>query len=217
MTGGWHYKLGGQEFGPVGDDELRSLLKQGEIGSRTPVRSKSLEAWTPIGTLAEFSESAATAEAQVERIPIPEEVFAPIWRRGIAFAVDLLAIWVSGFLLSAIMGIVLAVLAIRGIAGDSPAFNADFSIARFVLVVFPWFYFTIFEGSFLQATPGKLLMRIIVVDASGYRPGFPRAALRSAAKYVSCGVFLLGFVMASFTERKQALHDFVARTVVQKD
>lgn len=213
MSNAWHYKLGGQEFGPVDDDELRRLLKLGEIGSRTPVRSKSLETWTPIGTLTQFSESAATAEAQMERIPIPEEVFAPIWRRGIALAVDLLAIWVSTFLLGAIMGVVIAARHTELVFSQSAA---DLTIARGILLAFPWFYFTVFEGSSLQATPGKLLMKIVVTDTSGYVPGFPRAALRSVAKYVSWCVLLLGFIIAPFTQRKQALHDFVARTVVQK-
>jgi len=213
MSDTWHYKLGGQEFGPVDCGELRRLLKQGEIGPRTPVRSTLLETWTPIGTLAQFSESAATAEAQVERIPIPKEVFAPIWRRGIALAVDLLAIWVSAFLLGAIMGVIIAARHIELVVSQSAP---DFTVARGILLAFPWFYFTVFEGSFLQATPGKLLMKIVVTDVSGYRPGFPRAALRSVAKYVSWCVFLLGFIIAPFTERKQAFHDFVARTVVQK-
>jgi uncharacterized RDD family membrane protein YckC len=46
---------------------------------------------------------------------------------------------------------------------------------------------------------------------------FARATGRHFAKYLSGLVFCIGFIMAAFTDRKQALHDMVAGTVVTYD
>ncbi len=211
MSDHWHYRLGGQEYGPVKGDELRRLLKQGEIGSRTPVRPKASDQWAPIGSLAQFTESAAVFEQSIEKIPIKEDAYAPMWRRGVAFLVDLFAIVVAEILLGNIISV--AIVAPK-VASDSPDIGANLWIVRYVLIVFPWAYFTVFEGSSLQATPGKLLTKIIITDTSGYQPGFARAALRGLVKYASWYVFLLGYITAPFTKRKQALHDMAARTVV---
>ena len=44
----------------------------------------------------------------------------------------------------------------------------------------------------------------------GRRIGFGRAVGRELAKIVSALTFLIGYLMAAFTERKQALHDMIA-------
>lgn len=213
MRKNWRYKLGGQEFGPVDSEELRRLLKLGEIGLRTPVSSKSVKDWTPIGDLPEFAESAPPEPPPVDDLAMEQRTYAPLWRRGIAFVIDAALIVVLGFVLGNLASVVIVARQIESATEDSQAALRQVSI---MLLFFPFAYFTVFEGSRLQASPGKLLMKIIVTDTSGYVPGFGRAALRSAAKYVSGLVFFLGFFIAPFTPRKQALHDFVARTLVAK-
>lgn len=216
MSDNWHYKLGGQEFGPVSHDELAQLLKQGEIGPRTPVRANTAEPWCPIGTLPEFATATATAETALEQIPVNRDsgAYAPFWRRGIAFAVDAFAILVARMLVGTIIGVALIG---RRIASESPDIDADLWIVRGVYLAFPWLYFTVFEGSSMQATPGKLLMKVIVTDSSGYVPGYGRAALRSLAKYVSFLILPLSVIIVLYTDRKQAFHDFMANTVVVRD
>lgn len=77
-----------------------------------------------------------------------------------------------------------------------------------------WLYFSVFESSRLQATPGKLALGIRVTDLEGNRIGFGRATGRFFSKIVSGLILDIGYIMAAFTSRKQALHDMMAGTLV---
>ena len=72
------------------------------------------------------------------------------------------------------------------------------------------------ESSAKQATVGKMALGIIVTDLDGRRIGFGRATGRYFAKILSALTLGIGFLMAGFTERKQALHDMVASCLVVK-
>ena len=92
-------------------------------------------------------------------------------------------------------------------------------MARMMLVLFIWLglwivYFAAFESSGRQATPGKMALGVVVTDDAGQRIGFGRAAARTAAKYVSAMILWIGFLMAAFTARKQALHDMMTGCLV---
>ena len=77
-------------------------------------------------------------------------------------------------------------------------------------------YFTYFESSERQATPGKMLLGIKVIDLEGNRLTPGRALGRNAAKILSAIIFFIGYIMAAFTARNQALHDLIANTLVIK-
>jgi uncharacterized RDD family membrane protein YckC len=72
------------------------------------------------------------------------------------------------------------------------------------------------ESSSLQATLGKMTIGIFVTDLNGSRISFGRATGRHFAKIVSTLVFFLGYLMAGFTQRKQALHDVIAGCLVMR-
>ncbi len=79
------------------------------------------------------------------------------------------------------------------------------------------FYFVLMESSPLQATLGKLMLGIKVVDGAGKRISFLRALLRNIAKSVSYILFI-GYLMAAFTKKKQGLHDLLSGClVINKD
>jgi uncharacterized RDD family membrane protein YckC len=59
-------------------------------------------------------------------------------------------------------------------------------------------------------------MSIVVTDLQGNRISFARATGRHFAKYLSAFLLGIGFLMAAFTSKKQALHDFIAETLVVK-
>jgi uncharacterized RDD family membrane protein YckC len=65
------------------------------------------------------------------------------------------------------------------------------------------------ESSERQATIGKKALGIIVTDAHGKRITFYRASGRHFGKIVSSITLGVGFVMAGFTKKKQALHDIM--------
>jgi uncharacterized RDD family membrane protein YckC len=83
------------------------------------------------------------------------------------------------------------------------------------MIVVSWLYFAKMESSEKQATIGKKAMGIYVTDVNGQRLTFGRATGRFFAKIISSMVPLyIGFIMAGFTQKKQALHDMIAGTLV---
>lgn len=86
----------------------------------------------------------------------------------------------------------------------------------FPLVIFvaTWVYFAGMESSFRQATLGKIALGIKVVDSTGSQVSFGKASGRYFGKVLSALTLGIGFLMAAFTGRKQALHDIVAGCLV---
>jgi uncharacterized RDD family membrane protein YckC len=83
-------------------------------------------------------------------------------------------------------------------------------------VAVSWLYEAWLLSSDRQATVGKMAVGLKVTDLNGQRISFARATGRFFAKIVSSMTLLIGFIMAAFTERKQALHDMIAGTIVLK-
>lgn len=75
-------------------------------------------------------------------------------------------------------------------------------------------YYSLMESSSHQATLGKMALGIKVVDRHGGRLSFPHALGRWFAAALSYLTLYIGFLMAAFTQNKQALHDMVAGTCV---
>lgn len=80
-----------------------------------------------------------------------------------------------------------------------------------------WFvvmlYEVVFCGSSLQATPGKIILKMKIVNYHGDRISYSQSLKRFLGKFLAA-VFFIGFIMVAFTERKQGLHDKIAGTLV---
>ena len=76
-------------------------------------------------------------------------------------------------------------------------------------------YFGLLTSSKLQGTIGKRTLGLKVVGEDGNRISFNRAIGRYFASFFSYFMFI-GYTMAAFTEKKQALHDYMASTFVVK-
>jgi len=59
-----------------------------------------------------------------------------------------------------------------------------------------------------------MVLGIRVTDLNGNRISFGRATGRYFAKIVSSLTFMIGYIIAGFTDRKQALHDMIAGCLV---
>jgi uncharacterized RDD family membrane protein YckC len=91
-------------------------------------------------------------------------------------------------------------------------------MAPFIVLIGFWIYCAVLESSEKQATLGKMALHIIVTDINGNKIGFGRATGRFFAKILSGIILFIGYIMAAFTGKKQALHDIMAKTfVVNKD
>jgi uncharacterized RDD family membrane protein YckC len=96
----------------------------------------------------------------------------------------------------------------------NPAFLKTEAWFQAFNTVAAWLYFALMESSSRQATLGKMLVGIFVTDLNGERISFGRATGRFFAKILSALTCYIGFLMAGCTERKQALHDMIAGTLV---
>ena len=89
-------------------------------------------------------------------------------------------------------------------------YTIDALIGLFLL---PMLYFVFFEGVW-GGTIGKLLFGIRVRRKDGGKINFGISFIRFLGKIVSTLPFLLGFVLALFDKKHQALHDKIANTLV---
>ena len=83
-----------------------------------------------------------------------------------------------------------------------------------ISLLLTWSYFAMTESSGWQGTPGKKIMGIKVTDLAGNRITLGKATVRVLVKAFLSGWFLIGYIMAFFTQRKQALHDMISGTLV---
>ena len=104
------------------------------------------------------------------------------------------------------------ILAVAGGLISAAAFGAGLALSLFL----PWLYEAFMLSSEWQATVGKRAMSIMVTGVDGSRISFARATGRHFAKYISAFILCIGFIIAAFTAKKQALHDMIAETVVVK-
>jgi uncharacterized RDD family membrane protein YckC len=143
--------------------------------------------------------------------------YAGFWLRFVAVVIDFV-------ILSVAMGVPFAIIfggmfsASRGINPPDVMAGAAGTVVLFELVgvVVQWFYFALMESSAWQATLGKKALGLEVVDLEGRRVSFGRATGRYFAKIISGMILGIGYFMAGFTEKKQALHDMIAGSLVIK-
>jgi uncharacterized RDD family membrane protein YckC len=84
-----------------------------------------------------------------------------------------------------------------------------------VAVLLQWLYFAYLESGEKQATWGKQALGLYVTDGAAERISFGRASGRFFAKIISGLIPLgIGYIMAGFTEKKQALHDMIVGCLV---
>ena len=83
-----------------------------------------------------------------------------------------------------------------------------------IIMVVLLIYWIAMETSRYQASFGKLAIGMKVVDGSGNRLSIPKATGRNLLKFLSAIILFIGFMMAGWTRRKQALHDKIVNCLV---
>lgn len=125
--------------------------------------------------------------------PDSKAVYAGFWRRAVAFFLDWSLVLVICTMLSDLLGVTLV-----------------FELTLVLYLV----YMTAAESSPWQASVGKKIMGIKVVDVSGAALTPIKALGRNAAKILSVLPVFIGFFMAGFTEKRQALHDKLSESLL---
>jgi len=146
--------------------------------------------------------------------PVPSAVvsqtplkYAGFWNRFAAVFIDSIIIAIGGSLIS------LPFLVAKGMS-KATTYPFWMILDFIVSLLIGWLYCTLLESSTKQATIGKMAVGIIVTDLNGSRILFGRANGRWWGKSISFLIFGIGYIMAGFTKKKQALHDIMADTLV---
>lgn len=140
--------------------------------------------------------------------------YGGFWWRVLAYIIDAIVVNILMSMASGVMGV--GMLPFSNADESGAIFGAFFAVSLGASLLINWLYFALLESSKLQATLGKLAVGLIVTDLDGHRISFWRATGRQAAQLLSALIFMIGFVMVAFTERKQGLHDLLAGTLVFK-
>ncbi|MBD9149631.1 RDD family protein [Candidatus Avelusimicrobium fimicolum] len=90
----------------------------------------------------------------------------------------------------------------------------SYATVSLVLLVIIWLYYALLESSPLQASIGKILMGIKVVDRRGRRLSFWQATERIVSKLVTNVTFYFGFFVAAWDKKKRTLHDRISHSAV---
>lgn len=136
--------------------------------------------------------------------------YAGFWLRVAAYLIDAIIFWVIITIFSMSVGL------FGMLEQDPEQLSAGLLAFLGVLYLSILLYFPIMESSAWQATLGKRAVGIMVTDTKGNRLSFLRALGRTFGKILSALILYVGFMMAGFTDKKQALHDMLADALVIK-
>lgn len=143
--------------------------------------------------------------------------YAGFWLRLVAYIIDAI---ILGFIFGAFVVLPLMHGSIYVNGNSFPEImrqmGPQLGRARFISVLGAWLYYALFESSAWQATLGKKALGLEVTDLHGKRISFGRATGRYFGKIISAMILMIGFIMIGFTEKKQGLHDIMARCLVLK-
>lgn len=224
----WYYAIGMQQHGPVAADVLRDLVARGQIRPDDLVWREGMTTWRALRDVTELAAGLPVAAVVATGIPpaYPGQLdyYTPAFELGVAYA----GFWWR-FLAALLDGVILYMgnlffSLLNLMATGAPIFGqsarptgaqiAGTFAAGLATMVLHWLYYAGFESSPSQATPGKRICGLRVSDLHGQRISFGRASGRWFASALSILTIYIGFMMAGWTQRKQALHDLVADTLV---
>jgi uncharacterized RDD family membrane protein YckC len=213
----WYYASPGQpQQGPVARELLRSMIVTGQIRATNMV-------WTP--GMAQWSEAQLVPELMTAPTPTQQGLIKPprlvvelsgLFRRFMAWCIDLVVLGALSIIACLVVLVVVGGYDARldvTSRFERPPFLTEIALGVAVLLVC-WIYYAVLESSAYQATLGKLVMGLFVLSDSGTEVTFMQANLRFIGRLISAGILMIGFLMAAWTRRNQALHDVMAGTLV---
>jgi len=221
-----------QQQGPVSGEDLQARYAQGQLRADTLVWQAGMAEWQPLRQAIALpppavpnlddplpsSASIMPPDAPINRTDI---VYAGFWRRVAAYELDSFILSIASYIvvlpIAMVMGMGAQHAMLQPSADPSEAFSSMWPmLAVMYLLIFAMqaVYFAWMHSRPAQATLGKMAVGIKVARSDGSRISFGRGILRWLALFVSALPLGLGFLMAAFTERKQALHDILCDTIV---
>jgi uncharacterized RDD family membrane protein YckC len=150
--------------------------------------------------------------------------YAGFWLRFVAYIIDgfvsglaFLVLLIPLFILTGAGAALSKIGSGEDISDDVAAFLGIGFLFGFFGIIFlvGWLYYALSESSSWQATLGKKILNLKVTDMTGQPITFGRASGRYFAKIITGLIpLMIGYILAGFTEKKQAIHDMIASCLV---
>jgi uncharacterized RDD family membrane protein YckC len=151
--------------------------------------------------------------------------YGGFWIRFLAYIIDQLVIGTVMFVF-VMIGLLFSAGSIMSIVEMAESNDPDpgailgmvgiWVVFGIVSAVAKWLYYAFMESSASRGTLGKMALGLQVIDRNGQTISFGRATGRYFAKILSSMILMIGYIMAGFTAKKQALHDIICDTYVVK-
>lgn len=152
----------------------------------------------------DFSARAYRDATMPDPAAFPEIYQGVLWRRVMAYLVDLLCIG----MIAIVAMLVFAVLWLVSFGLLGP-------VLWLLSGLIPLAYHTLLLSGRRSATYGMRLFDLELRSVSGERPSFLQALIQTALFYISVGMTCsLILLVALFNRRRRTLHDFLAGTVM---
>jgi uncharacterized RDD family membrane protein YckC len=204
MINEYYILRGGQQDGPYTHTELMDV----GLGPDELVLSPIADDWQQAADLPEFQEYFRS----IGIFQPDERNVANFWWRLLAYIIDYALLFVA-----TTIGTVVILLIKKMLFHNINEETEDSRYLPMLISVLSWIlYNAVFEATKLQASIGKIVCKMIVVDARGQRLDFSKALARNFGKILSsllCGV---GFLTVLWSPMHQAWHDQMAKTYVIK-
>lgn len=161
-----------------------------------------------------YDAPAAGGGDHVQPVQGGEVVYAGFWKRFAAYLIDYFVLLIPSALVGGVLGAVLGAGMGAAGSGETAIELVAQLISGLASLAISAGYYGWFHASRGGATLGKMAIGIKVVRGNGDRLTLGRSIGRYFATILSSLTLLIGFLMAAFTDRKQALHDLICDTLV---
>jgi uncharacterized RDD family membrane protein YckC len=207
MAPNWHYAKGTKQSGPITLEEILGLIASGHLSPSNKVWREGMSDWVEAKSVPELASGFNEAEQSSSLPPsigVESVGFAP---RAKAFLLDVMIMILPAIIVGAVVTGVLSLL-----------FGSDSTFVRGADTAVGYgfwpMYFGVCEGSAWQASIGKRLLGLRVIEETGQPSSVNTAILRYLSLAVTCG---LGALPVLWSPDHLGLHDKWTRTRVVRD
>lgn len=141
-------------------------------------------------------------------------LYGGFWARLAAYFIDRLVVGVGMFILIMPLGFLLGVYSSDS-SLEEGILGVVFVLLVIVIMLLSNFGYFVYMTYKYQSTLGKMAVGIKVLNDNGKKPTLSEVMMREVlGKIVSYLTMKIGYLIAAFTDKKQALHDMIGKTIV---
>lgn len=206
----YHIERSGEQYGPYSAEQILEMLQSNELSVSDNCWHDGLSEWAPLSSVLNLAtpKESPTLITNAPNSTSTTYYYSSFGDRMGAYIIDIVIFNIVFFCI-----FLVAILALNSAGALN---DTTFTCLQLSSILALWLYYSLLESSPLQATLGKKACRLIVADMAGNKISFWKASGRYFAMILSFATFGIGFIMCSFTQKRQCLHDIVAGCQVLK-